>query len=75
MSKEIPSMPAKKPFRPKCALARIEDYRKRVGDSYWSDWPFVSWEEAKNRKSSIDPDRLEQLALQTNYPYKEVLQM
>ena len=37
------------------------------------DWPSVSWEDARNFKSTIDPNKLEELSQEKYYLNKTVL--
>ena len=66
---EVPSMPGTKKFNPKCNLPRLKSYRGEAGPDYWAEWPKVSWGEAKQMRSTINPIIFEKLARETNYPY------
>ena len=71
--RETPSLPPRKKFNAKCGLPVVRDYRQNAKETYWLDWPKVSWENARKFKSTIDPDKLEEVAWETAYPNKAVL--
>ena len=70
---EVPSLPGTKKFNPKCNLPRLKSYRGEAGPDYWAEWPKVSWGEARQMRSTINPIIFEKLARETNYPYPSIL--
>ena len=75
VNEAAPALPAKKIFRSKFGLPKLKSYRDSVEDpSFWSKWPKQTWEEAKGKNGDIKADILKQLALETKYPYPEILE-
>ena len=71
--KEIPSLPGSKVFKPKCNLPSLNNYREKADPTYWKLWPSISWEKARQMKSGINPEVLENLAWETDFPYPTIL--
>ena len=71
--KEIPSLPGSKVFKPKCNLPSLNNYREKADPTYWKLWPSISWEKARQMKSGINPEALENLAWETDFPYPTIL--
>ena len=67
----LPPLPASRVFKPKVDLPILPCYRSTAPDSFWDKFPVNHTSPAR---SLVDPDKLEALALQTNYPHKAILQ-
>ena len=72
---EAPALPAKKVFRSKFGLDELKCYRTKPSESYWNNWPKLTYKDASMMKSNINISKLEQLANETNYPYPDLLQV
>ena len=66
-------MPPQKKLKPKTNLPVLDSYRIGADKAYWSGWPAISWESAKNMTSLINPNKLYAMALNTNFLYENVL--
>ena len=60
--------PTKKEFKPKNNIPQLSDYSVSPDESFWSEFPSVTWEEAKLSKCKIDYKLLYQLGIQEGYP-------
>jgi hypothetical protein len=75
IGKDAPSLPPKKVFRSKFDLQPVQTYRKPPTETYWEKWPKLTYDEAIQVRSSIDPAKLEKLANETGYPYSDLLEV
>ena len=67
-------MPGLKSFSPKCGLPNVGNYNGKVEESYCSSWPCLDWKTARKIKTSINPDKLESMAVDSGYPYPTIIQ-
>ena len=51
----------------------MDSYRQDAGNNYWSQWPAISWEPARFNTSNIRVDVFYSMAMECDYPYKELL--
>ena len=65
----LPDEPVRKEFKSKHNFPVLNDYSVNADDSYWSEWPKLSWDKGKDIKSSIDHEVLKSLADQTGFPF------
>ena len=63
-----PVPPPKKEFVPKHNIKKLSDYAVPPNEDFWKDFPYLSWEEAKNIKGKIDYKLLWKLGTQVGYP-------
>ena len=63
-----PTQPVKGKFVPKHNIQKLSDYTVPPDESFWENFPSVSWEEAANIKGKIDYDLLWELGEQLDYP-------
>ena len=71
-NREIPEIKMKI-FVPKHETITIEDYAANPPKEFWEKVKKRTWEEMKSKKSDIDADKLEVLAVRTNYPKQSIL--
>ena len=69
MLASLPDEPVRKQFKSKHNFPILKDYSVSADDSYWSNWPKLSWEKGKNMKSTIDHRKLRELAEETGFPF------
>ena len=63
----------KKLFVPKHQAMKLEDYSVKPPGEFWCNVRKVGWEEMRTKRSNIDADKLELLALQTGYMKTDIL--
>ena len=71
--KDVPSEPPKKHLSPRLDYLN-QNHIKQVQRKVWESWPKLDWEEAQTIASQVNVEKLKTLALQTGFPFSDVLE-